>query len=48
MLLHAPVFHAHTFSIYIELESPASLENFEAALAGEHVELHPRAAERAQ
>ena len=39
MLLQAPVFHAHTFSIYIELESPASLENFEAALAGEHLEL---------
>ena len=28
MLLHAPVFHAHTFSIYIELESPASLDEF--------------------
>jgi aspartate-semialdehyde dehydrogenase len=39
MLLQAPVFHAYTFSIYIELESPASLENFEAALAGEHLEL---------
>jgi aspartate-semialdehyde dehydrogenase len=39
MILQAPVFHAHTFSIYIELESPASLENFEAALAGEHLEL---------
>jgi len=39
MLLQAPVFHAHTFSIYIELESPASLENFEAALAGEHLDL---------
>ena len=38
MLLHAPVFHAHTFSIYIDLESPASLDEFEAALAGEHVE----------
>jgi aspartate-semialdehyde dehydrogenase len=38
MLLHAPVFHAHTFSIYIELESPTSLGDFEAALAGEHLE----------
>jgi aspartate-semialdehyde dehydrogenase len=38
MLLHAPVFHAHTFSIYIDLESPASLDEFEAALAGEHLE----------
>ena len=26
MLLQAPVFHAHTFSIYIELESAVSLE----------------------
>lgn len=38
MLLHVPVFHAHTFSIYIDLESPATLAEFEAALAGEHVE----------
>jgi aspartate-semialdehyde dehydrogenase len=38
MLLQVPVFHAHAFSIYIELESPATLNEFEAALAGEHVE----------
>jgi len=38
MFLHAPVFHAHTFSIYIDLASPASLDDFEAALAGEHLE----------
>jgi aspartate-semialdehyde dehydrogenase len=38
MLLHVPVFHAHTFSIYIDLESPTTLAEFEAALAGEHVE----------
>ena len=28
MLVQAPVFHAHTFSIYVELESPATLEEF--------------------
>jgi aspartate-semialdehyde dehydrogenase len=39
MLLQAPVFHAHTFSIYIELESAISLEEFEAALGGDHVEI---------
>ena len=39
MLLHAPVFHAHTFSIYVELQSSLSLGDFEAALAGEHVEI---------
>ncbi len=39
MLVQVPVFHAHTFSIYIELESPAALADFESALAGEHVEL---------
>jgi aspartate-semialdehyde dehydrogenase len=39
MLLHAPVFHAYTFSIYIELQSAISQGDFEAALAGEHLEI---------
>lgn len=39
MLLQAPVFHGHTFSIYIEFESAVSLEELEAALGGEHVEI---------
>lgn len=39
MLLQVPVFHAHTFSIYIELESPLSLEDFQRSLSGEHVEI---------
>lgn len=39
MLLQAPVFHAHTFSIYIELESAVALEDFQRSLSGEHVEL---------
>jgi aspartate-semialdehyde dehydrogenase len=37
MLLHAPVFHAHTFSIYIELASPSDQNEIQAALSGEHV-----------
>jgi aspartate-semialdehyde dehydrogenase len=44
MLLQAPVFHAHTFSIYIEMEKNTSLGDFVQALAGEHVEI-ARAAE---
>jgi aspartate-semialdehyde dehydrogenase len=39
MLLHGPSFHGHTFSIYIELEKPPEGDDFEAALAGEHVSL---------
>lgn len=44
MLLQAPVFHAHTFSVYIELEKNVSLGDFTQALAGEHIEV-TRAAE---
>jgi aspartate-semialdehyde dehydrogenase len=39
MLLHAPVFHAHTFSIYIDLESPVDQNELQAALSGEHVQI---------
>lgn len=39
MLVQAPVFHAHTFSIYIELERNVSLGDFTQALSGEHVEI---------
>jgi len=39
MLLQAPVFHAHTFSIYIELEKNTSLGDFAQAIAGDHVEI---------
>lgn len=37
-LLHAPVFHGHTFSIAIELERPVEIATIEEALAGEHVD----------
>lgn len=39
MLVQAPVFHAYTFSIYIELEKNTSLGDFAQAIAGEHVEI---------
>jgi aspartate-semialdehyde dehydrogenase len=38
-LVQAPVFHAHTFSIYIELEKSISAGDFSRALAGEHVQI---------
>jgi aspartate-semialdehyde dehydrogenase len=38
-LLQAPVFHAHTFSVYVELEDKTSLGDFTQAISGEHVEI---------
>ena len=37
MLLQAPIFHGHGFSLYIELERSAQVEELAAALSGEHV-----------
>ncbi len=39
MLLQAPVFHAHTFSMYVELDKKISVGDFSQAIVGEHVEL---------
>ncbi len=39
MLLQAPIFHGHAFSLYIELEKPALVETLVAALAGDHVDV---------
>ena len=39
MLVEAPVFHAHTFSVYIELEQNIPVANFVKALQGEHVQI---------
>ncbi len=36
-VLHAPVFHGHAFSVYLEMERPVALADFAEALAGEHV-----------
>jgi aspartate-semialdehyde dehydrogenase len=38
-LLHAPVFHGYGMSVAVELANPASIDQIEAALAGEHVEI---------
>jgi aspartate-semialdehyde dehydrogenase len=38
-LLQAPVFHAHTFSIYLELARNVSAGDFARSLAGEHVQI---------
>jgi len=38
-LVHAPVFHGYGISLGVELEQPASLEEIEAALTGEHVDV---------
>ncbi len=39
MLLQAPIFHGHAFSIYIETERSMKLDDLAAAVAGEHVEI---------
>ena len=38
-LIHAPVFHGHTFSIIVELERPVAIAALEEALSGDHVDL---------
>jgi aspartate-semialdehyde dehydrogenase len=39
LVVQAPVFHAHTFAVYLELEKPVSPEELSRVLAGEHVQL---------
>jgi aspartate-semialdehyde dehydrogenase len=38
-LVHAPVFHGHTFSIFVELERPVEVPALEDALSGDRVDL---------
>jgi aspartate-semialdehyde dehydrogenase len=38
-VIHAPVFHGHTFSIAVELERAVEIGALEDALTGEHVDL---------
>jgi aspartate-semialdehyde dehydrogenase len=38
-LIQAPVFHAHTFSMYVELEKAVSAGDLAQAMAGEHVQV---------
>ncbi len=37
LLLQAPIFHGHAFTLHIEMENPVEIENVSKALAGEHV-----------
>jgi aspartate-semialdehyde dehydrogenase len=39
MLLHAPVFHGHMLSVYIELTSPLDVAELQAALSGDGIEI---------
>jgi aspartate-semialdehyde dehydrogenase len=39
MLLQAPIFHGHAFSLYLELDNAAQLEEVTAAVSGEHVDV---------
>jgi aspartate-semialdehyde dehydrogenase len=38
-VIHAPVFHGHTFSIAVELERAVEISALEEALSGDHVDL---------
>jgi aspartate-semialdehyde dehydrogenase len=38
-VIHAPVFHGHTYSIAVELERAVEISALEEALSGEHVDL---------
>lgn len=38
-VIHAPVFHGHTFSMALELERPVEIAVLEEALGGDHVDL---------
>jgi aspartate-semialdehyde dehydrogenase len=38
-LVEAPVFHAHTFSVYIEFEKTVAAGGFSQSLAGEHLQI---------
>jgi len=39
LLVQAPIFHGHAFSVYLEMEKPVALGDFAQALAGDHVVL---------
>ena len=42
-MVQAPIFHGYAFAVYLETEKPATLEDFSAALAGDHIVLSPGA-----
>jgi aspartate-semialdehyde dehydrogenase len=38
-LIHAPVFHGYMASVFVELEKPATIDEVELSLFGEHLDL---------
>jgi len=38
-VINAPVFHGHSFSVFVELERPVDLSRLEEAISGDHVDL---------
>jgi aspartate-semialdehyde dehydrogenase len=39
LLVQAPIFHGHAFSVYLEMEKPVALGDFAQALAGDYIVL---------
>lgn len=39
LLIQAPIFHGHAFSVHVEFDGPADVEKISQSLAGDHVEL---------
>ncbi len=37
LMVQAPIFHGHAFSLHIEMEKPVEIDSISKALAGEHV-----------
>ena len=37
LILQAPIFHGHAFTLHVEMENPVEIESISRALAGEHV-----------
>ena len=38
-VINAPVFHGHSFSVFVDLERPVDLTRVEEAITGDHVDL---------
>src|SRR5262249_31474136 len=39
LMVQAPIFHGHAFSIFLEMEEPAAVGDLTQALTGEHINL---------
>ena len=37
LLVQAPIFHGHSFSVYLEMDQPVAIGDMAQALAGDHV-----------